>query len=435
MANNLFGNIPAACVSKSTIAFSSAGLDVTNINIIFEVGSPLKSWKPERTINAVTGFTADKGYYIVPKVDLDLTAILVPPLAGGGGGDTTPPTVVSATVQDATHIRLTMSEVVTATAAGHSFKKNGANNGIALMTGSGTNQLDFTLNTAMVAGDTILRSYNSVSGDTADAAANELVSYTDQAVTNGLSGGGTNRRSFAGYLERWEVPADPTDTTKIITRLATPDRFVQRLKGDKHGIATVYDLRQIDSNALEPKFLTAGIEGRPAMQILATQRIFTGAFPGANGLGFPCEMGYIFKIPVLPATGIKYFKNSLSAGTLFDMAVGSDGKLYFYAGGASLLDTNAVIVAGVTNHVVQRREADGTTKCWHQNVLKCNTVHGNATQLFSISLGNDTGDGVDYILSEAWASGSDNGAAPVLPTDSERTSLYNDAKTDFPTLP
>lgn len=434
MANNLFANIPAACVAKSTISFASAGLDVTNINIIFEVGSPLKSWKPERSLNGITGFTADKGYYIVPKVSMDQTAILVPPLAGGGGGDTTPPTVLSATVQDATHIRLTFSEVVTGTAAGHSFKKNGSNLGISLMTGSGTNQLDFTVGTAMVAGDTILRSYNSVSGDTADAAANELVTYTDQAVTNGLSGGGTNRRSFSGYIERWEVPSDPTDTTKIITRLSGSDRFVQRLKGDKHVLTSVYDARQLDGNALEPKFLTAGIEGRPAMEILATQRIYTGTFPGTNGLGFPCEIGMIVKFPELPPA-IKYFKNSLSGGALFDMAIGPDGKLYFFAGGGSLFDTLATLSINTTYHIIQRREADGTTKAYVNNVLTASGNHGTATTLLSISLGNDTGDGAKYLISECWMSGSDNGGVPVLPTDSERTSLYNDAKTDFPTLP
>jgi hypothetical protein len=86
MANNLFANVPAACVAKSTISFATAGITALNTLIIFEVGSPLKSYVPGRTINSVTGFTADKGYYIVPAADMDLSAILAPPLVTGGGG-------------------------------------------------------------------------------------------------------------------------------------------------------------------------------------------------------------------------------------------------------------------------------------------------------------------------------------------------------------
>jgi hypothetical protein len=92
MANNLFANTPAACVAKQTTSFASAGLDASNINIIYEVGNPLKSWVPDRSINAITGFTADKGYYIVPKIDMDLTTYVAPPLPTGGGGAPAAPT-------------------------------------------------------------------------------------------------------------------------------------------------------------------------------------------------------------------------------------------------------------------------------------------------------------------------------------------------------
>ena len=92
MANNLFADVPAACVALQTIDFAGAGFDETNTRIIYEVGSPLKSWVPGRSINAVTGFTSDKGYYIVPKADMDMETYLAPPIpagtGGGGGGDT-----------------------------------------------------------------------------------------------------------------------------------------------------------------------------------------------------------------------------------------------------------------------------------------------------------------------------------------------------------
>lgn len=80
MANNLFANIPAVCVAKSTITFAAAGFTSGNIRIVYEVGAPLKSWIPGRSINAISGFTQGKGYYIVPALNLDMSAILYPPL-------------------------------------------------------------------------------------------------------------------------------------------------------------------------------------------------------------------------------------------------------------------------------------------------------------------------------------------------------------------
>lgn len=86
MANNLFADVPAAVVATQTISFASAGFDTSNTRIIYEVGSPLKSYVPGRAINAVTSFTTGNGYYIVPKLDMDKTAYLIPPIPSGGGG-------------------------------------------------------------------------------------------------------------------------------------------------------------------------------------------------------------------------------------------------------------------------------------------------------------------------------------------------------------
>lgn len=105
---------------------------------------------------------------------------------GGGVGDTTAPTVVSATAIDATTIRIVFSEIVTTSGVtGFSFKQNGSALAASAVSGTGTTTLDFTV-AAMAAGDTILRSYNSATGNTLDAAGNELVSFTDQAVTNSI---------------------------------------------------------------------------------------------------------------------------------------------------------------------------------------------------------------------------------------------------------
>jgi hypothetical protein len=107
---------------------------------------------------------------------------------GGGGGDTTAPTVVSATATDATHIQVVFSESVTVTTAGWSFKKNGSNLAITSVSGSGTTWIFVVA--AMASGDTLLRSYNSGTGATADVASNELASFTDSSVTNSIAGGG-----------------------------------------------------------------------------------------------------------------------------------------------------------------------------------------------------------------------------------------------------
>jgi hypothetical protein len=80
MPDNLFANTPAAAVAKTTISFTAAGLDSNNIRIIFLVGNPLKSWDPLRSINPVTEFEVQKGYYIVPKANLDLSDVLIPPI-------------------------------------------------------------------------------------------------------------------------------------------------------------------------------------------------------------------------------------------------------------------------------------------------------------------------------------------------------------------
>ena len=63
------GNVAIATVSKT---FADLGFDSTNIHIIFEVGSSLKSWKPGRSINAINKITAGRGYWVVPKIALDI---------------------------------------------------------------------------------------------------------------------------------------------------------------------------------------------------------------------------------------------------------------------------------------------------------------------------------------------------------------------------
>ena len=107
-----------------------------------------------------------------------------------GGGDVTAPTVSSKTVENAAPSSLVVvfSESVTVTTAGWSAKKNGSAWSISSVTGSGTTWT-FTMGSAAAGGDTLLISYDSTTGATVDGSANELVSFTDSAVTNNVSSG------------------------------------------------------------------------------------------------------------------------------------------------------------------------------------------------------------------------------------------------------
>ena len=102
------------------------------------------------------------------------------------GGDVTAPTVVSCTCPNGAANTLVMvfSESVTGVAVGdYSFKKNGSAWTDSSVSGSGTTWT-FTMATSAISTDTLLRSYSGTG--TIDAASNQLVAFTDVAVTNSV---------------------------------------------------------------------------------------------------------------------------------------------------------------------------------------------------------------------------------------------------------
>lgn len=128
---------------------------------------------------------------------------------GGGGGDTTAPTVTTKTVENATpnKIDVVFSESVTVTTAGWSAKKNGSAWSISSVTGSGT-AWSFTMGSSAANGDTLLISYDSTTGATVDGSSNELVTFTDSAVTNNVSA------SYDADAVTFFTAAGITDTTQ-----------------------------------------------------------------------------------------------------------------------------------------------------------------------------------------------------------------------------
>lgn len=79
MSNNVIGGQPNAVVCKAAVSFATAGITSGNTAIIYKVGNPLLSYVPGRSINGITGFEVDAGYYIVAITSQDLTAYCVPP--------------------------------------------------------------------------------------------------------------------------------------------------------------------------------------------------------------------------------------------------------------------------------------------------------------------------------------------------------------------
>lgn len=143
MANNINGNAPNAVVAKQTIAFTDAGINETNTEIIYLVDDPLLSFVPGRAINGISGFVANKGYYIVAKIDFDLTSAVVPPLTGITQLAT--PTSFTATAVSDTQINLSWGTSPNATAYVVDRATNvGFTTGVALAVynGSGTSYND-----------------------------------------------------------------------------------------------------------------------------------------------------------------------------------------------------------------------------------------------------------------------------------------------------
>jgi hypothetical protein len=229
------GNLPdggVGLITLSTPTLTAAVISSTQINLSWTNVANETSYKLEWSANGTTGWTQIGGtiaantttfnhtglsvstpyYYRVSAVGDGVTYATsgfgsANGTTSSGAGDVTPPTVVSATVlnADPDTIVVVFSESVSGVSAtGWSFKKNGSAWAISSVTGSGTTW-NFNMETAAVNGDTLLRSYNSGTGATVDGSSNELVSFTDSAVTNSIAGSSITYLTFPSFPSGFEA--------------------------------------------------------------------------------------------------------------------------------------------------------------------------------------------------------------------------------------
>ena len=84
MAANIYTGFNVA-VAKQTIGFVDAGINSDNIFIIFRIeADKIVSYDPTRGINGISGFEQAKGYYIIAKQQIDLSAIVSTTFSEGG---------------------------------------------------------------------------------------------------------------------------------------------------------------------------------------------------------------------------------------------------------------------------------------------------------------------------------------------------------------
>lgn len=89
MANNIVvgPNAVLALVESDGKAMTDTGLNETNCSVVYEVNGGYKSWVPGRPINAFDTLTKERGYIIIAKQAIDLTASFAPPMQGGTASD------------------------------------------------------------------------------------------------------------------------------------------------------------------------------------------------------------------------------------------------------------------------------------------------------------------------------------------------------------
>jgi len=265
MANNIKGNAPNAVVAKTTVSFVDAGINATNTEVVYLVDNPLLSYVPGRSINGISGFVANKGYYMVAKVDMDLTAYLVPPLSGITQLNT--PTNFTATAASQTQINLAWDAVANATGyvvdrATNSSFTTGLVSGIYSGSGTSYNNTGLTAGTtyyfrvlATAAGYTDSNyATSSATTQSAGGTVEDIVWAQLQNATNAgggdLQGNGTNPQGGTAtkklakvngnYIQQTVPPTVGDSNAAVIALVATDDANYAWSSAGNVVLATVY---------------------------------------------------------------------------------------------------------------------------------------------------------------------------------------------------
>lgn len=78
-------NIPVSAIGLLPVTFQQAGMDISTIYVIYEIGNPMRSYKPGRAINSIVSIVPGKGYYLIAKVDIDFGDVLLTGYAPSNG--------------------------------------------------------------------------------------------------------------------------------------------------------------------------------------------------------------------------------------------------------------------------------------------------------------------------------------------------------------
>jgi poly(3-hydroxybutyrate) depolymerase len=296
MATNLIGNAPNVAIAKQTVSFASMGLSSENIAIIYEVRNPIYSWRPERQINAITGMVAGRGYWIVPKSDLDLTTYFAPPLPSGGGGNCGP-TVNAGADQDLPSNTAQTTLIGTATASNGEtvaatrwvllefpsiypapvFVDPSALNTVVtgLKAGTYVFQLQATSNTGATSVDSVLVLVAEPDEIIVDAGSNQELD--EGTTTTNVYGSATTSGEVEIVGYQWSVVSspssnivfsDPTGPDSGVTGLAAPGVNILRLTATDQLGRAFHDDVQVEVLTPSQMFKTTGWDtDRPAQQM------------------------------------------------------------------------------------------------------------------------------------------------------------------------
>jgi hypothetical protein len=282
------------------------------------------------TINTAANSVTGIGYYVTNGVinfTVDTGLIQYTP-------DTTAPVVNTLTATDSHTVQAAMSESVSGTVAGWSFTQNGTT--ITPTSVSGTTTRSFVFSQTFLSTDVITASYNSVTGDTVDAAGNEVVTFSARSVTNSVAAAFTSVNRWAFYKNSSMVRSAGTVTQWTNADGDTTRDFVQ-LVGNPYPIDATTDGMQLTAASTENlKYATQQtITGSVTMYALI-KRTGTGALLGglnSNGYGIYTDATTMFFSAGANAEGFQQNATGIANMSAFHVLTlvwtpGSQAKVY-----------------------------------------------------------------------------------------------------------